>query len=70
MKWTVSLPRVVAEDDRLSVEVEADSIEEAITKAAVGLHGHDEPRPRVGQTYLVSARVEVVKRSALPLRPV
>jgi len=69
MKWTITLPRVVAEDDKASAEVEADSIEDAILAAGPILHGNGS-RPLLGQTYIVTARVQVVKRTALPLRSV
>jgi len=70
MKWTVSLPRVVSEDDKVSTEVEADSIEEAISAAAPYLHDYSGALPKLGQVYLVSARVEVVRRPSLPLKSV
>lgn len=69
MKWTVRLPRVVAEDDHNEVQVEADSIEDAIIAAAPRLHSAGSI-PRVGQVYIVSARVEVTRRSSLPLKSV
>ena len=69
MKWTISLPRVVAEGDKLSTEVEADSIEKAIKVAAPKLHGR-QCAPPLGQVYLVSARVEIVRMPLLPLRSV
>jgi hypothetical protein len=68
VKWTIALPRVVAEDDRVQVEVEADTIEDAIKAAAPRLH--KDSGPRVGTTYLVSARVQVVKQPSLPLKSV
>lgn len=69
MKWTVEIPRAVAEDNPRRTEVEAVSIEEAITRAASVLHGPG-AQPLIGQVYLVHARVEVVKRPFLPLRSV
>ena len=65
MKWIVTRPRTVAEDDKLSAEVEAPSIEEAIRMAAPKLYGG---QPVVGHVYVVTARVEVVQRPSLPLR--
>jgi hypothetical protein len=67
MKWTVERPRVVAEDDKLSVEVEANTIEEAVKAASKKLYGHD---PSVGDVYNVYARVEVTRRPLIPLRSV
>lgn len=68
MKWTVSLPRAVAEDDKAYVHVENDTIEGAIIDAAHILH--DGGPPRVGQIYLISARVRVCAPTTLPLKSV
>lgn len=68
MKWTVSLPRKVAEDDKVSVEVEADSIEEAIEAAWYQMD--NSTHVPVGQVFNVHCRVEVAPYKSLPLRSV
>lgn len=70
MNWTVALPRGVVEESKTPCVVEADSIEDAVIAAAPTLHGPETARPLVGQVYLVSARVEVMRPSRLPLRSV
>lgn len=70
MKWTVSLPRVVAEDDKPSVQVEADTIEDAIKAAAPKLGAAGRGGPNRGQVFNVHARVEVCAPSSLPLKSV
>lgn len=67
MKWTVRIPRLVAEDHQPSVTVDADTIEEAVTEAAKQMRGC---APGVGEVYIVSARVEVCKRPTLPLKSI
>jgi hypothetical protein len=65
IKWTVSWPAKVAEDNALSRTVEAETIEEAIIAAEAKQHG---VKPGPGDRYTVTARVEVVRHSSLPLR--
>lgn len=68
MNWTVERPRTIAEDDKRVLNVDADSIEEAIELAAH--HLYDTATPSVGQVYLVWARVQVMPRVSVPLRSV
>jgi hypothetical protein len=66
--WTVELPRQVAEEDRCSVQVDAETLEEAIRNAApkLGLSGTH----FAGKTFLVRTRVEVLPPTNLPLKSV
>lgn len=66
MKWTIERPRVVAEDDKESVCVEAETIEGAITEACRQKGWHT----TVGETFIVHARVKVAERKPLPLKSV
>jgi hypothetical protein len=63
IKWTVERPRSVAEDDRETAEVDANSIEVAIQKACKA-NGW---RCDSGAQFIVHARVQVVPRPSLPL---
>lgn len=63
IKWTISTPRTVAEDDRNRRVVEAATLEDAI----IAYENLWERVPYPGDTYDVSVRVEVLPKTKLPL---
>lgn len=65
MLFTVWLPRVVAEDDELHAQVEADTIEQAVIAACRKINKR---LPLPGDKFTVQARVEVAPKREINLR--
>lgn len=66
MKWHIEIPKTFEEDDRIWVDVEAVTIEEAVAKATPALYGRN--RFTVGDKFLVSTKVEVIVQRNPPLQ--